>query len=336
MSSGLNPRDFMFEEHGFTRMDWERFWLAIERTAGDKDVAWEEAKIAWCEQIRADLGGDARLLMAANVILQTDLRGEIAEGCLNFADQVHGSLRIALSDLAHPHAHGRVPLFVLTDEADYYDYLSFHYPEEGTFPASHGVQISDGCPHVVLQYMEGHDNATTIVHELSHLLVSHLPLPVWVNEGVAMQLPRALAASFESGLKTNHAARWWHSLIQSQYPILADDLIERHQAFWNEENIQGFWAGTTFQEAGEPNELSYSLAETFISRLSAQWQTFLGFLSTAHYCDGGQTAALDHFGTGLGEVAECLLGPGEWRPVRKELVRRWDLMNAPKSDVADP
>jgi len=315
----------MFEKHGFTRVDWENFWRAIDTEAEDKESGWEDAKIAWCEEIRSDLGGSARLLVAANVILVTDLEGELAEGCLNFADQAHGSLRIALSDLAHPHARGRVPLIVLSDESDYYDYLSFHYPEEGTFPTSLGVQIYDGCPHVVVHYREASDNATTIVHELSHLLVSHLPLPTWVNEGVAMQLPRALAASFEVGLKTNHAARWWHSLVESQCPILADDLIERHRAFWNEENIQGFWAGTSFQDVGEPNELSYSLAETFISRLSADWQTFLGFLSTAHYCDGGQTAALDHLlGNGLGEIAEQLLGPGEWRPVRKELVRQWE------------
>jgi hypothetical protein len=43
--------------------------------------------------------------------------------------------------------------------------------------------------------------------------------------------------------------------------IIDHDARDRHLSFWNAENIQRFWAGKSFYEPGEPNELSYSLAQ---------------------------------------------------------------------------
>ena len=102
------------------------------------------------------------------------------------------------------------------------------------------------------------------------------------------------------------------------------ELAERHHAFWNEDLIQSFWAGTSFQEGGDATELSYSLAEVFVHLLSEDRATFLEFLSRAHYDDAGQTAALDCFGQSLGDVAATFLGDGNWRPVRKAIVECWN------------
>lgn len=244
---------------------------------------------------------------------------DLAEGCLNYTDEVHGLLRLAFSDLGHAHARGRVPILIFSDDGDYYDYLSFHYPDEGTFPTSIGVQIRDGCPHIAIHSPEGRSCALTIAHELCHLLLSHLPVPLWVDEGVAMKLPRSLAASRASG-----SSAWWNALAQLHGPLIVEDIFERLQMFWDESAIQSFWAGTSFGEPGEPSQLSYTLAEILVTKLSEDWNSFVGFLGAAHFNDGGQTAALDHLGFCLGDAVAAYLNEGSFRPVRKELVRCWN------------
>jgi hypothetical protein len=105
--------------------------------------------------------------------------------------------------------------------------------------------------------------------------------------------------------------------------IMDGELAQQHHAFWNEQNIQEFWAGTTFHMKDEAQRLSYSLAEVLVHKLSGDHRLFLEFLSSAHYDDAGQTAALDVLGTNLGDVVADFLGPGEWRPVRKAIVDCW-------------
>jgi hypothetical protein len=308
-----------FEENGFTRVDWGKYWDLLEKEGAAHAKGWEEAKLEWCEQIRSDLGGNARVHIAPNVILVTDMEEALARGCVNYADEVHGLLRLALSDLGHPHANGRVPLFIFQDDADYYDYLGYHYPNEGTFPASAGIQIRDWCQHVAIHSPEGRSAALTIAHELCHLLVSHLALPTWIDEGVAMKLPRALAASARRG-----NTGWWNALEQQQGPLMMEDTLDRLGWFWTEDRIQTFWAGTSWNEAGDSSDLSYTLAELLVTQLSDDWGSFLGFLAAANYNDGGQTAALDHLGICLGEAVAPFVEPGTYRPVRKAMVDRWN------------
>lgn len=322
----MQIEEFTFYSHAFSRVDWPRLYDALtrEKEAKDLEAEWETAKVEWCEQLKNDLGGQAQVRRAANIVLMTDREESEADACVHFADQVHGSLRLAFTDLSHPHAFGRVPILLFDDDADYYEYLGYYYPEEGTFPASCGVQLSaDGCPHIAAYYDIHGTTPVTVAHELCHLMVSHLPLPLWVNEGVAMKLPRALAVSSPRTIMSDPAWRWWTALGELQAPLFSDDILERHQNFWNEENIQDFWAGTSFDEPGESNTLSYSLAEILVTKMSEDWRSFLGFLATVQYADGGQTAALDHLGTCLGVSLEPILGAGRWRPVRKALVDSW-------------
>lgn len=328
--SEISIDDFAFDSYAYTRVDWARLYHSILRHRDPTyfEPAWDAAKVQWCERLKADLGGSAQIWSARDVLLLTDISESQARAALSFADQIHGSLRVQFADLAHSHARGRVPILLFTDETDYYEYLSYFYPDEGTFPQSCGVYLSsDGCPHVAARHMAHGQTAITLAHELSHLMLSHLPLPGWVNEGVAMRLPRVLAASFDSVLSKDPAFSWWTALADAHQPLFSDDILERHQQFWNEENIQEFWAGTSFHEPSEIQELSYSLAEILVTKFSEDWPGFVGFLAAVQSGDGGQTAALDHLGTCLGGALEPILGPGYWRPVRKELVNAWKRAN---------
>ena len=103
-------------------------------------------------------------------------------------------------------------------------------------------------------------------------------------------------------------------------------MAERHFAFWTEENIQSFWAGTSFYQPGDPNELSYSLAEVLVKLLSERGDAtaFRTFLQAARQNDAGQTAAFEILGADLGETAGTFLGEGNWRPQRKTMIACWE------------
>ena len=143
-----------------------------------------------------------------------------------------------------------------------------------------------------------------LMHELAHNSVAHLPLPLWLNEGVAQAIERLLKTRGE--------------------PVLDQELADDLRNYWTEENIQEFWAGTSFRQPGDAQKLSYSLAEVIVQLLAGGEGDFKEFLRRASYVDAGQTAALDCLGINLGDALATFLGPGEWRPVRKALVEAWD------------
>jgi len=106
--------------------------------------------------------------------------------------------------------------------------------------------------------------------------------------------------------------------------IIDHDLRERHFAYWNADNIQRFWAGVSFHEPGEPNALSYSLAQILLNLLLQQNPEISDFVRQASRQDAGQTAALDCLGIDLGDLARTFLGPGDWRPNRKKILECWN------------
>ena len=166
-----------------------------------------------------------------------------------------------------------------------------------------GCLIHKDYVHIAAPY-KSYGLRQTLADELTHNCVVHLKLPTWLNEGLAQLFQRSLA--------TVHR------------PLLDYDLKERHLAFWNAQNIQEFWSGTSFQRPGDSNELSYSLAEIMLTLLLEQRGDWSAFLKQAQWDDAGQTAALDCLGADLGEVMSTFLGEGDWRPRRKAMVALWE------------
>ena len=116
---------------------------------------------------------------------------------------------------------------------------------------------------------------------------------------------------------------YWAATSGWMPPLMWGELSERHHEFWNEKNIQEFWAGVSFGGEQEAQELSYSLAEVIVHLLSGDHDGFLAFISSAHSDDAGQTATLECLGRNLGDVVAQFLGPGNWRPYRKAMVDIW-------------
>lgn len=331
----------MSYENGFHRVDWEavRIWINANVSPLEADAAWSEAALLWVKQLRDDLGGNFFVLQSNQTILLCDQPLDTARWLLAYAGRTEQTIKTLLGELAWGGARSKDVIIVFSDQDDYYQYLS-HYSPDGEQATSGGVCIHSGYTHIAVPWQNETDAANAIVHELTHDCLSHVPLPLWLNEGVAVTLQKAIAPP-PRGIAQSDQDALFSAAINWNPPIMWEELAERHLAFWNEENIQSFWAGASFHESGESNALSYSLAEVLVKLLSERGNTesFSLFLQIAHYRDAGQTAALDVLGADLGEIAGTFLGDGKWRPVRKAMVDLWKAKRwgneSRRADVAD-
>lgn len=313
-------------ENGFHRADWDaiRKWIAASVSPVDAEAAWSEAALLWVNQLRDDLGGDYLVTQSRQTILLCDQPLETARWLLDYAGRTEQTIQAQLGEVAWSGASGKDVILVFSDEDDYYQYLSHHSPD-GEQAKSGGVCIHSGYTHIAVPWRDENDVANAIVHELTHDCLAHLPIPLWLNEGVAVTLQKAIAP-LPRGIAQSDQDALYSASVNWNPPMMWDELAERHFAFWNEENVQSFWAGTSFSEPGEPNELSYSLAEVFVKLLSERGNAaaFHAFLQAARYEDAGQTGALDILGADLGEIAGTFLGEGNWRPQRKAMIACWE------------
>src|SRR5882672_4676168 len=288
-------------EEGFSRPNWKLIAKAIEQTISPEDVpdACAEAALEWTEQVRRDLGGDYQVRWSKEFILVSAIEAAAADQFLAFAEGTLEHINATLKDAAWRSGQGKHVILLFADEDDYYQYVSY-FNRDGIHPTSGGCMIHKDYVHIAMPYHDGRSIRRVLVHELVHLSVVHLRLPLWLNEGLAVVLDRA-------------AAVW-------RQTILDHELRDRHLAYWNAGNIQKFWSGVSFGEPGDSNELSYSLAEILVNLLLSQSQEFEVFLKQAHWDDAGQTAALDVLGVDLGQTGATFLGESNWRPNRKAMV----------------
>jgi hypothetical protein len=290
---------------GYWRPDWKKIREMIEArvAAADRGGAWTEAAMQWAEQLQTDLGGRYNVRCSERFILLSELDPHAAHQLLAFAESTLENIQEALKEAAWRPKLGKHMVFLFTEDDDYYQYVAY-FNRDGTHPTSSGCLIHKDYVHIAMPYLDGRNVRRTLTHELTHNCVVHLQLPLWLNEGLAVTFDRA-------------AANW-------QSPILDHELRDRHLVFWDSENVQSFWAGTSFGEPGESNALSYSLAEIVVHLLLEKQQDFGGFVLHAKWGDGGQTAALDFLETDLGEAMGTFLGDGNWRPNRKAMVECWN------------
>jgi hypothetical protein len=320
MDSASYPAD------GFNRVDWAvvQNWIEASLNPTDWNQAWNEAALLWVEKLRADLGGEYRVLVSPQNIVLCDQPLQIAQWLSDYAGRAATTIQDYLGQTAWSGAFGKDVLLVFTDLDDYDHYVA-HHLAEGENPATGGMCIYSGYAHVAVPWMDQIDTANAIIHELTHDCLAHLPLPVWLNEAVAVTLEKTIGAPRRAVGEGDQSAIYGAS-IGWRPPMMWDELAERHFAFWNEKNIQTFWAGTSFFIPGDSNELSYSLAEVFMKLLSERTtlEHFRKFVECARQDDAGQTAAIDILNADLGEIAATFLGEGNWRPQRTAMVQCWE------------
>jgi hypothetical protein len=292
-------------ENGFPYLRWAELVSWVEHfPESQRDAAWVAVADAWDQHLCVALGADYRIAKAPGVVVISTLDARQAAATLDFMGKVQRRILRTLDGVAEAAGAGNELLVVIDDEDTYYRFISRFYPDGGEYAFSSGVQVNDGGVHYYA-CLKGHlrDVEPVVAHEMTHGLLAHLPLPLWLNEGLAVNTERRVA---QAGGSLHTPA----------------EMRVRHLKFWGADEVQEFWSGKSFRRHDDGNELSYDLARILVEQLSADWPRFAAFARAAHYGDGGLAAAREHLGLDLGAAVAAIMqapdprlftpDPGRW------------------------
>ena len=261
----------------------------IHRTSAAKE---------WLEALNQQLGEHYRITESADFLLLSNLMDRPGEVFLASCQRLLSRINRSLGELAVEQNQGKHVVMVFADQQDYYAYVSHYYPDDGEYAMSSGMFIKAGYGHFVMPLEIIDAMEPVIAHELTHCLLQHLPIPAWLNEG--------LAVNTEHTLYPQLAAPG----AQMYFP---HEIAAQHAAYWNEESIQAFWSGKSFLTADDGNRLSYDLAKKITALAAGDERAFRKFVVAAQMSDGG-LAAEQHLGYPIHNLLEAVLGEGHWTP----------------------
>ena len=232
---------------------------------------------------------------SANFMLLSAMDRRTADALLRYLERSRTRVLATLPGVAGGDGHGKTVVVVFGSEDGYYRYVA-HYgtPSSEQEAFSGGMFIDAGYGHFVFTHSPFEQMEPVVVHELTHCLVRHLPLPAWLNEGLAVNTERRFAP---------RPARF-----------LPNELEYLFGRFWNASTIQEFWSGKSFLRPDEGQPLSYELARILVQLLDKDYDVLRRFCEAARREDAGEGAAQDVLGASLSGLAEVVLGPGEWAP----------------------
>ena len=285
MNSELNGffEDCLEVRDGFSRVDWEGLSHYTHKL-GDSDELWSEIARLWVSQLVSEVKDDCVQFESSNFLLVSS--GSISESentsILSFLEMARRQILSTLSGIASDEGYGKHVVLIFADSDEYYRYISDFYQESATMTYSAGVYLNRGYGHFAMTYLDMNEAEATLGHELTHALLSHLPIPTWVDEGLAVGMENLLS----------------HSV----YTSMDADMESQHQKFWNASRFKEFYSGESFSSAGKGQELSYHLGEFAVNTLSKDYESFTEFANLANFNDGGESAAKEVYGNGLDDL----------------------------------
>ncbi len=294
-SQWLTPLMPVYE--GLPRPDWEKIDEYITQHLADQDAnaVWSQVALDWMSETANALAHDYYKTETPNFIIISH-QGEIYNKSLAiFLERTRSRLLSVANGITQDNGYGKHVVIVFADIDSYYSYISFYGPQEGTYGLSSGMYLNYGYGHFV--FHEGDlDMAEPIAaHEMTHALLAHLPIPTWLNEGMAVNMEAVICGT--------------------EPPRLTPAVYRKHQAYWSkEQNIQHFWSGASFSNADAGQELSYQLAQILVTNLSKNYDSFVVFANSANEQDGGESAMQEIYHLSLGDLVASTLGEGDWAP----------------------
>lgn len=275
--------------------DWHRQPWAEH---GEDEVLHVQANglaAGWLEAMMAALGDRYARAESDNFMLLSSMEVRERSVLLDYLERSRRRVLAALSGIAADHGHGKTVVMVFGDEETYYRYIA-NYGSASSQPegGSSGMFIDHGYGHFVFPHGSFEAMEPVVVHELAHCLVGHLPLPAWLNEGLAVNTEHRF---------TGHRPRY-----------RPNELTYLFSRFWDGSTIQEFWSGKSFLRPDDGQPLSYELARLLVQLLGKDYELLTRFCGAAGQDDGGQLAAKEVMGAGLEDLVEIVLGPGTWKP----------------------
>jgi hypothetical protein len=178
---------------GYPIFDWASLmeWVQNIRDETLQAEAWLEIERTWLNHFRIALGSDFHLAESSNVLLISSLDSNAARATLSFMDRTLVRIAKILDGITSNSSWGKDILLIFDDADSYYRYISYYYPDAGEFAQSGGIHIASGCSHYATIKSDLHSIEPVIAHEMTHDYLSHLPLPAWLNEGIAVSAAEA-------------------------------------------------------------------------------------------------------------------------------------------------
>ncbi len=273
-----------------TLVDWEAAQRWVESIPNDqaRGEAWSLCERAWLEHLRVALGHGYLVRSEGSALLLSALPANVAAATLAFVNKTVQRILQVLDGVAASPEWGNDILIVFDEAESYYRYVSHYYPEDGEFATSSGMYLNHGCGHFVTVRADLRSVEPVIAHELTHACLSHLTIPAWLNEGLAVNTEFRLCPP-------------------PQPTASPRQLHARHRKFWQPKLIQEFWSGKSFLRSDEGNELSYDLARVLVSQFAADWDQFRQFALAADVADSAAASANEHLGIDLGAAVCAVL-----------------------------
>jgi hypothetical protein len=274
---------------GYPIVDWgaAQSWVGGLASIELQGRAWSAIERGWLLHFRERLGSHFRLGESRHAALLSSIETNVARATLDYMERTLQRVVKTLDGIAEVAPWGKDVLIVFDDDQSYYRYVSYYYPDAGEFAFSGGMHINAGCSHYVTVKNDLHVIEPVIAHEMTHGCVAHLPLPAWLNEGLAVNIEQRLV-----GARPTHTPQ---------------QLRNKHLAFWREREMQEFWSGKSFLRTDDGNLLSYDLARLIVEQMAKNWDPFKRFVLAADGVDAGAAAARDHLGVDLGAFVCVLL-----------------------------
>ncbi|MDB5388503.1 MAG: peptidase superfamily protein [Planctomycetaceae bacterium] len=280
------------------RVDWDvvHQWMEQHIPESDRSQAWTQLATEWLEALNQALGNEYRVVRSEHLILFAPQDYEHTDVLLKFGESGLDRIDADLGDLAKK--SDQVPLAILLfRDADSYCRYTSPFDPEGAFLRSAGVCLRDGYVHIALRPYPLDTLQVTMLHEITHACLSHLELPLWLEEGITQMAEQAPLP------------------VWSRFSLNREDASEIRQ-YWREQGLNDFWWGTGFQAIGAPQDFCYQLAHILFRLLiSEHKQRVPEFVRRASAADAGECAARDALGKSLPDIAAMFLGPGEWAAV---------------------
>ena len=275
-------------------------WNAIANTISndlshdEKHEAWQTKCQTWLGALVNELEGDYRISDTENFTIVSDEGGRYIKVFSSFLEISRKRILSTLKGVASDEGFGKHVAIIFKDLDHYYDYVSMFLPEEGELGISSGMYINNGYGHFVFPTQDMEYAEPIAVHELTHACLSHLPIPTWLNEGLAVLMEEVLA---------------------NNTLYIDKEIVAQHHQYWNEKNIQEFWSGDSFYASDEGQGLSYHLAHILLRNISQDYTALAAFTNSANMEDAGESVAMKTLGVSLGDLAASFLGEGNWEPV---------------------
>jgi hypothetical protein len=279
------------------RPDWPVVsdWVEANIAGPALNDAWTQIARDWLEALIEALPAGYSCQESPEFMLLSNGDTRSCDRILQSCEASRQTVLEVLAGVARDEGYGKHVVFAFGDSATYFDYIADFYPDEGEFALSGGMFLDRGYGHFAMCMEYGGQRDRTIAHELNHAFLRHLPLPLWLNEGVTQVIEDMVvgASSF----------------------IVNREMLQRHRDYWNSDSIHLFWSGSSFFSPDDGQELSYHLSQILFRNLMSDFpQRITDYLNAAHFADAGNEAMMDVCRVSLSNRLAQFLGDGDWSP----------------------